>query len=104
MFGTPSWRKTLRLGRWPRPPQSAPEPRLLAEKTDGSRDCAPAFTFIDHFVAAAEAAVGTRADALDAIRPAIRHALAWSLERERARAESRREWRALRKEIALLQG
>jgi len=72
------------------------------EKTDGSRDCAPAFTFIDHFVAAVEAAVGTRADALDAIRPAIRHAWAWSLERERARAQSRREWRSLRIQIAQL--
>jgi hypothetical protein len=35
-------------------------------------------------------------DALDAIRPAIRHALAWSLDREKARAE----WLALRKEVA----
>ena len=41
-------------------------------------------------------------DALDAVRPAIRHALSWALNRERERADSRREWRALRKEVALI--
>jgi hypothetical protein len=41
-------------------------------------------------------------EALDAIRPAIRHALSWALDREKARAENRRAWQSVRKDVALL--
>ena len=41
-------------------------------------------------------------EALEAIAPAIRHALAWALDRERSRMARRREVRALRGQIALL--
>ena len=41
-------------------------------------------------------------DALEAIAPAIRHAVAWALDRERSRAMRRREVRAMRAQIALL--